>query len=130
LEERREDACEVNADGWKCEKTMTRKREKERVSNGSYARGTRAKSLSTGSLIEARDDALSATFALIFPLVYRLPPSLCRERWHGKGEPLLILFDDVYRRRRWRKDEIAVNRSEANYTLLVLITTSSSMNNC
>lgn len=38
----------ANEDGWRSERTMTRRREeereKERVSNGSYARGTRAKS--------------------------------------------------------------------------------------
>ncbi|KAL0112118.1 hypothetical protein PUN28_013390 [Cardiocondyla obscurior] len=54
--------------------------------------------------------------------------SFSQKRSISSSNPFL-LASIVYRRRRRRKDEIAVNRSETNYTLLVLITTSS-MNNC
>lgn len=59
--ERREDASK---------RMKVREIQKERERNASK------KSLSMGSLIEARDDALSATFALIFPPVHRLPSLL------------------------------------------------------
>lgn len=81
------------------ERKREREGKRERESNSSYARGTRAKSPFPWGLIEARDDALSATFALIFPPVHRLPPSSSRGQQRTPSYPL-----------RWRVPAMATKK--------------------
>jgi len=71
--------------------TRARERERERERDDSYAGETRAKSSFPGeSLIEARDDALSATFALISP---RGPSTSSGVLARQRGEALLVRLD-------------------------------------